>query len=291
MIDEQPRPGLTTPARIIAYDGENARETVDDLATEEPLEIRLVAGTQTRSVAVTMRTPGNDFELAAGFLFNEGVVTRRSDIASISYCIDPEIDAEQRYNIVNVQLASGALPPLERLERHFTISSACGVCGKANIEALQTRAAPIDDPVRVPLQRIAELPDKMRHAQRVFASTGGLHASALFASDGSLLVLREDVGRHNALDKIVGWALLSDRLPLSGCVLLVSGRASYELVQKSIVARIPVVCAVSAPSSLAVDLARSFGVTLLGFVRGSRANAYAGRERITRAAETPAVDR
>jgi FdhD protein len=291
MIDEQPRPGLTTPARIVTYDGDAARETVDDLATEEPLEIRLVAGAQMRSVAVTMRTPGNDFELAAGFLLSEGVIARRDEIAGISYCIDSEIDVEQRYNIVNVQLAAGALPALERLERHFTMSSACGVCGKANIEALQLRAAPIDDPVRISLQQIAELPEKMRNAQRVFASTGGLHASALFSADGKLLVLREDVGRHNALDKIAGWALLNDRLPLAGCVLLVSGRASYELLQKSIVARIPIVCAVSAPSSLAVDLARNFGVTLLGFVRGSRANAYAGRERITRPAETPAADR
>lgn len=280
MID-QPRPGLTTPARIVAYDDGKTREVVDDLATEEPLEIRLVAGTQMRSVAVTMRTPGNDFELAAGFLLSEGVITRHEEIAGISYCIDPQIDAEQRYNIVNVQLAPGALPPLERLERHFTMNSACGVCGKANIEALQTRAAPLDDPMRISLQQIAQLPGKMRDAQRVFASTGGLHASALFDADGKLLVLREDVGRHNALDKIVGWALLEKRLPLSGCVLLVSGRASYELLQKSIVARIPVVCAVSAPSSLAVELAQDFGVTLLGFVRGTRANVYAGRERIT----------
>lgn len=280
MIEES-RPGLTTAARIVAYDGEKVRETVDDLATEEPLEIRLVAGTQMRSVAVTMRTPGNDFELTAGFLLSEGVVTRRDEIAGISYCIDPQVDAEQRYNIVNVQLAPGALPPLERLERHFTMSSACGVCGKANIEALQTRAARIDDPLRISLQQIAQLPEKMRNAQRVFESTGGLHAAALFDTNGALLVLREDVGRHNALDKIVGWALLNDRLPLSGCVLLVSGRASYELLQKSIVARIPVVCAVSAPSSLAVDLAQNFGVTLLGFVRGTRANVYAGKERIT----------
>ncbi|HET6894873.1 MAG TPA: formate dehydrogenase accessory sulfurtransferase FdhD [Candidatus Baltobacteraceae bacterium] len=291
MIDEQPRPGLTTPARILAYDGDSARETVDDLATEEPLEIRLVAGTQVRSLAVTMRTPGNDFELAAGFLLSEGLIARREDIAGISYCIDPDIDAEQRYNIVNVQLAGSALPALERLERHFTMNSACGVCGKANIEALATRAPRLEDEMYVHLDVIAQLPDKMRAAQRVFESTGGLHAAALFDERGDLLVLREDVGRHNALDKIAGWAVLGGRIPLAGCMLLVSGRASYELVQKSIMARIPVVCAVSAPSSLAVELARSFGVTLLGFVRGSRANVYAGPERITRAAETPAADR
>ncbi|HEU5481233.1 MAG TPA: formate dehydrogenase accessory sulfurtransferase FdhD, partial [Candidatus Tumulicola sp.] len=177
------------------------------------------------------------------------------------------------------------------LERHFTMSSACGVCGKANIEALQTRAAPIDDSVRIPRSLIAELPDKMRQAQRVFDSTGGLHAAALFDANGALLVLREDVGRHNALDKIAGWALLNDRLPLRGCILLVSGRASYELVQKSIVAGIPVLCAVSAPSSLAVDLARNFNMTLLGFVRGSRSNVYAGRERITEISKTREADR
>lgn len=280
MIDEQPRPGLTTPARIFAYDDGRAREVVDDLATEEPLEIRLAAGSQIRSLAVTMRTPGNDFELAAGFLCNEGIVRFREEIAGISYCIDPQVDAEQRYNIVNVQLAADALPALERLERHFTVSSACGVCGKANIEALQTRAERIEDDVRIPLNLVAQLPEKMRQAQRVFESTGGLHAAALFNASGELLALREDVGRHNAVDKIVGWAVLSGRLPLRGSVLLVSGRASYELVQKSIVAGIPVLCAVSAPSSLAVDLARNFGMTLLGFVRGSRANVYAGRERI-----------
>jgi FdhD protein len=278
---EEVRPGLTTSTRVVAYDDGKSREFVDDLATEEPLEIRLIAGGQTRSLAVTMRTPGNDFELAAGFLLSEGVARRREDIVGISYCIDPQIDAEQRYNIVNVQLAADALPALERLERHFTVSSACGVCGKANIEALQTRAARLDDPVRVSLDLIAQLPEKMRQAQRVFESTGGLHASALFDSNGTLLALREDVGRHNALDKIAGWGLLNDRLPLRGCALLVSGRASYELVQKCIVAGIPILCAVSAPSSLAVDLARSFGLTLLGFVRGARANVYAEKNRIT----------
>jgi FdhD protein len=277
---EEARPGLTTSARVVVCEDGSTRETVDDLATEEPLEIRLIAGGQTRSLAVTMRTPGNDFELAAGFLLNEGVVHRRDEIAGISYCIDPQIDAEQRYNIVNVGLAGDAAPALERLERHFTISSACGVCGKANIEALQTRAVPLDDPLRVSLDFVAQLPEKMRHAQRVFESTGGLHASALFDANGALLALREDVGRHNALDKIAGWALLNDRLPLRGCVLLVSGRASFELVQKCVVAGIPILCAVSAPSSLAVELARSFGLTLLGFVRGSRANIYAGKERI-----------
>ncbi len=274
------RPGLTTSARITAYEGDSSHEAVDDLATEEPLEIRLVSGTQMRNLAVTMRTPGSDFELAAGFLFAEGVVRTRAEIAGISYCIDPQIDLEQRYNIVNVQLAAPAMPALERLERHFTMSSACGVCGKANIEALQTRAPRIEDPVRVSRSFVGGLPEKMREAQRIFASTGGLHAAALFDEHGTLLALREDVGRHNALDKIAGWALLNDRLPLRGCTLLVSGRASYELVQKSVMAGIPVLCAVSAPSSLAVETARSFGMTLVGFLRGERANVYSCSERI-----------
>jgi FdhD protein len=288
---EDRRPGLTVSANVLAIDGDERRDVIDDLATEEPLEIRLVTQGQTQSAAVTMRTPGSDFELAAGFLYNEGIITSRTEIAGISYCVDPAVDAAQRYNIVNVALAGSNARPLERLERHFTMNSACGVCGKASIEALQTRAARIDDPVTVDLSLVGDLPQRMRDAQRVFASTGGLHAAALFDREGRLLVLREDVGRHNAVDKIVGWALLGERLPLHGCTLLVSGRASYELLQKSIMARIPILCAVSAPSSLAVDLAKEFGVTLLGFVRGRRANVYAGRERIAPASAVSADER
>jgi FdhD protein len=273
------RPGLTTPVAVLALEREHRRELIDDLATEEPLEIRVSAGGQTRSLAITMRTPGNDFELAAGFLFSEGVISARDDIVGIAYCVDPSIDAEQRYNIVTVELAGG-MPALERLERHFTINSSCGVCGKASIEALHVRAQPITDQLQVSYDFVAELPDKMRSAQRIFAATGGLHASALFDKRGNLLALREDVGRHNALDKIVGWALLNDRLPLRECVLLVSGRASYELLQKSVTAGIPIVCAVSAPSSLAAETARAFNVTLCGFVRGSKCNVYSAPGRI-----------
>lgn len=273
------RPGLTTNASMIALEAEQRRELVDDLATEEPLEIRLAARDATQSLAVTMRTPGNDFELAAGFLFSEGLVTRRDDIAGISYCVDPAVGEEQRYNIVTVELA-GAMPALERLERHFTVNSACGVCGKSSIEALHVRAKPIEDRFQISHALISELPEKMRSAQRIFASTGGLHASALFDSAGNLIALREDVGRHNALDKIIGWALLNDRLPLRESVLLVSGRASYELLQKSVTAGIAIVCAVSAPSSLAVDTARAFNVTLCGFVRATRCNVYTAPDRI-----------
>ena len=267
-------------ANVLTLDAQQRRDVVDDLATEEPLEIRLSAGGKTQNVAVTMRTPGADFELAAGFLFSEGIVRRREAIAGISYCVDPAVDVDQRYNIVTVEL-SGAMPELQRFERHFTINSSCGVCGKANIEALRVRADPIADGVRVNAEFIAALPEKMRDAQRIFASTGGLHASALFDEDGALLALREDVGRHNALDKIVGWGLLNDRLPLQNTVLLVSGRASYELIQKSVTAGIPVVCAISAPSSLAVETARAFNVTLCGFVRGEKCNVYSAPERIT----------
>ena len=281
MIDEhETPPGLTTPARVLTLDGANAREVVDELATEEPLEIRLVTRGATERVAVTMRTPGNDFELAAGFLLSEGVIRNIDDIDAISYCVDPAIDVKQRYNIVNVVVAAHVIPDFARLERHFTMTSACGVCGKANIEALATRAQPIVDETSLSSEFIAELPQKMREAQRVFASTGGLHAAALFRDSGMLLALREDVGRHNAVDKAIGWAILNDSVPLHGCVLLVSGRASYELVQKAIVAGVPALCAISAPSSLAVELARAFNLTLVGFVRGERANVYAGRERV-----------
>ena len=281
MIDEhETPPGMTTPSRVLALEGANAREVVDELATEEPLEIRLVTQGAMQRVAVTMRTPGNDFELAAGFLLSEGVIRSIDDIDAISYCIDPAVDVQQRYNIVNVVLAARVIPDFARLERHFTMTSACGVCGKANIEALATRAKPIADDTRLSSEFIAQLPHKMREAQRVFNSTGGLHAAALFRASGTLLAQREDVGRHNAVDKVIGWAILNDSVPLHGCVLLVSGRASYELVQKSIVAGIPALCAISAPSSLAVELARAFNLTLVGFVRGDRANVYAGRERV-----------
>ncbi|MFN2448228.1 MAG: formate dehydrogenase accessory sulfurtransferase FdhD [Candidatus Baltobacteraceae bacterium] len=274
------RPGLTTAARITRYDGATMRDAVDDLATEEPLEIRLLAGGQTKRAALTMRTPGADFELAAGFLLGEGVIAAADDVASITYCLDPDVQADQRYNILSVSLKRGAMPDLERLERHFSAGSACGVCGKATIESLRVRAPRIRASTIVPTAVIASLGPVMRQAQRVFSSTGGLHAAALFDAGGQLLVLREDVGRHNAVDKVVGWALLNGKFPLAETILLVSGRASYELVQKSIVARIPVLCAVSAPSSLAVQLAREFDLTLLGFVRGERANIYSGAERI-----------
>jgi FdhD protein len=283
IFEEAPpaRPGSTTEARVVKVEDGHTAPAFDRLATEEPLEIRLRAGGATRSVAITMRTPGADFELAAGFLYNEGVLASYDALSGITYCVDREVAEEQRYNIVNVDLHGNTLPPLDALERHFTMTSACGVCGKAQLDALRDRGVPkIESSLRASAELICSLPDRLRTVQRVFATTGGLHAAAVFTPDGTVIAAREDVGRHNALDKVVGWALLERRLPLSETILLVSGRASYELLQKAVSAGIPIVCSVSAPSSLAVDVARDFGVTLCGFVRGSRFNVYAGAERL-----------
>ncbi|MQA88021.1 MAG: formate dehydrogenase accessory sulfurtransferase FdhD [Streptosporangiales bacterium] len=275
------RPGSTTRARVRAM--EDGRQVVrrDTLATEEPLEIRLLAGEARQTLAITMRTPGNDFELAAGFCHGEGLVTGREEISQLSYCTDPDIDAEQQYNIVNVKLAHDVLPELRGLERHFTTTSACGVCGKASLDALKLRGCPlVSEGPEVDATTLYRLPDALREAQGLFSSTGGLHAAGLFTADGELVCLREDVGRHNAVDKLVGWALLAGKLPLHNHLLMVSGRSSYEIMQKALVAGIPIVCAVSAPSSLAVDLAAEFGMTLVGFLRGQRFNLYAGAERV-----------
>lgn len=257
------------------------RQDQDAVATEEPLEIRLETGGRTVPLAVTMRTPGDDYELAAGYLFGEGVLRQRADLLALSHCIDPQVDAAQRHNIVNALLRPGLTVDLRRLDRHVFQSSACGVCGKASLDQLETRdcGAPRLS-ARVSHRTLLALPERLRQAQGLFDATGGLHAAGLFAADGRLLAAREDVGRHNAVDKLVGWAFLADRLPLSDHLLLVSGRASFEILQKAYTAGLPVVCAVSAPSSLAVDLARRFGITLVGFLRDRRFNVYAGRERL-----------
>jgi FdhD protein len=281
MDEARVRPGRTTEIRIVNLLGRDRRTGDDTVVTEEPLELRLIAGGASKTLAVTMRTPGNDFELAAGFVYGEGIVRAREAVSEISYCIDPALDTQQRYNIVNVALAAPSLPDLQRFERHFTTSSACGVCGRAQLESMHDLGVkPLPDEWRVEPDLLYTLPAAMREAQAVFASTGGLHAAALFEADGKSVVVREDVGRHNAVDKVVGWALLAGRLPLSRCILMVSGRAGYEIVQKSVMARIPIVCSVSAPSSLAVDVAREFNVTLAGFVRGDRANVYSASDRI-----------
>ncbi|MEO3876130.1 formate dehydrogenase accessory sulfurtransferase FdhD [Nonomuraea sp. B12E4] len=274
------RPGPITRTKIKELNGSVARERRDDLATEEPLEIRLTAPDgERRTVAITMRTPGHDFELAAGFLHGEGLV-RPGDIAAIAYCTDEDLPPEARYNTVTVHIR-GPIPDLPALDRHFLTSSACGVCGSAGLDALHDRCSPIPDgTLRVSPEVLYELPEALRAAQGVFGKTGGLHAAGLFSAGGAPVAVREDVGRHNAVDKLVGWAALTERLPLAEHVLMVSGRASYEIMQKALAAGLPVVCAVSAPSSLAVELAKEFGVTLVGFLRGERCNVYAGEHRL-----------
>jgi len=258
-------------------------ERRDDLATEEPMEIRIQAGEERRTVAITMRTPGHDFELAAGFLYGEGVAAP-ADVVSIAYCTDEDVPREARYNTVTVRLRGDVLPDLPSLDRHFVTSSACGVCGTAGLDALRGRCSPLPDQedLLISTEVLYDLPGRLRSAQGVFGKTGGLHAAGLFTPAGEPLAVREDVGRHNALDKLVGWAMMSGRLPLGGHVLMVSGRTSYEIMQKALTAGLPVVCAVSAPSSLAVDLAREFGMTLVGFLREERFNVYAGAHRIGR---------
>lgn len=251
---------------------------VDTLAVEEPMEIR-VGG---RALTITMRTPGHDFDLAVGFLVGEGVVHAEHHVLSARYCAGTAADGTNTYNVVDVGL-DPALPPLDRsLERNFYTTSACGLCGKASLDAVQTASAwsVADDPLRVTPELLAALPERLRAEQRVFDRTGGLHAAGLFSANGELLVLREDVGRHNAVDKVIGHAARSGLLPLRETILAVSGRASFELVQKALMAGIPALAAVSAPSSLAADLAEETGLTLVGFLRGNSMNVYAGADRV-----------
>lgn len=256
----------------------------DTLTVEEPLELR-VGGT---ALTVTMRTPGHDIELVHGFLLAEGLIRSAEDIAIARYCEGAVTSAESgydenTYNVIDVTLAPGVAAPPATATRSFFTTSSCGVCGKASIEQLRTQSS-FDvraDTTPFAAKVIAELPHTLREQQRTFQRTGGLHAAGLFTHDGELLVAREDVGRHNAVDKVVGWALMNGRLPGTGCVLMVSSRASFELTQKAIMAGIPALAAVSAPSSLAVDCAEDAGMTLVGFVRGQQMNVYAGAERIT----------
>ncbi|MER7640554.1 formate dehydrogenase accessory sulfurtransferase FdhD [Streptomyces sp. NPDC126522] len=251
----------------------------DTLVAEEPLEIRLNG----KPLAITMRTPGDDFALAAGFLVSEGVLANAYDLQNIVYCAGATVDGSNSYNVVDVRTSPDVVMPDITLERNVYTTSSCGLCGKASLDAVRTTARwPIADtpPVRVEPALLASLPDRLRAAQRVFDRTGGLHAAALFSEAGDLLDIREDVGRHNAVDKLVGRALQNGDLPLSRVILLVSGRASFELAQKAVMAGIPVLAAVSAPSSLAVDLAAETGLTLVGFLRGSNMNVYAGEDRI-----------
>ncbi|MDI1460554.1 formate dehydrogenase accessory sulfurtransferase FdhD [Catellatospora sp. KI3] len=281
----------------------------DALAAEEPLEIRVGhRGRPRRPLAVTMRTPGDELDLALGFLFTEGVITSPSDVLTAQLCAGPEVrkgpflslsvgegpllnateelaeeEAGGGYNVVDVVLGDQVAAPDAGVERNFYTTSSCGVCGKASIDAIRVRSRHdvAADPLRVAATLLGELPDRLRRAQRTFERTGGLHAAGLFTAAGELVSVREDVGRHNAVDKVIGAALQAGRLPLAGHVLLVSGRASFELTQKAWLAGIPVLAAVSAPSTLAVDLAEEAGMTLVGFLRGQTMNVYTRPDRIT----------
>jgi FdhD protein len=254
----------------------------DTLAAEEPLEIRVgrTGPGQRAPLAVTMRTPGDDLDLAIGFLLTEGIIGETEDVLTARLCAGT--DTPNTYNVVDVSLAPHVPPPETDPTRNFYTTSSCGVCGKASIDAVRTRSRfPVaEDPLTVTAATLATLPDRLRAAQRVFDRTGGLHAAGLFTPAGDLVALREDVGRHNAVDKVIGWAVRERRLPLRGHLLLVSGRASFELTQKASMAGIPLLAAVSAPSTLAVSLAEEVGMTLVGFLRGSTMNVYAGAHRV-----------
>lgn len=274
----------TTVQRVV---GTALTRDTDVLAIEAPLEISLEHGPtgqrQTQTLAVTMRTPGHDAELAAGFLLSEGIITGPTDIEALTHHADPRRPKE-RGNVLRTTLAPSVVLELDRLERHFYTTSSCGVCGKTSIDAVKATSCPKPPPAgapRVPASLIHQLPQRQRAAQAVFEQTGGLHATALFSAAGELLLLREDVGRHNAFDKVVGAALLAGQLPLAQHVVLLSGRASFELVQKAALAGVAILAAVGAPSTLAVEAAEEFGLTLLGFVRNERFNIYTHAQRIS----------
>jgi FdhD protein len=273
------RRAATTRTRVEVLDGDKVSRREDALATEEPLELRLAwPGRRAEPLAVTMRTPGSDFELAAGFCHAEGLVGL-DGLDTVAYCTDAVLTQDQRYNTVTVTLAGP--PPRDPAPRYGVTSAACGVCGQQSLDELAERDyPPVDETLTVDVDLVRRLPDLLREAQPAFSRTGGLHAAGLFDAAGTAAVVREDIGRHNAVDKVVGWAVRAGRLPLRGCVLLVSGRASFELTQKALMAGIPAMAAVSAPSSLAVELAEEAGMTLVGFLRGSSMNVYTGAHRV-----------
>jgi FdhD protein len=274
LLARKPRSvGLT---QVAEWEDGKLRRKQDYLAAEEPLEIRVGDA----PLSVTMRTPGHDLELAAGFLYTEGLVQRRGQVLALKEP-EPGPTDENRDNVVVATLSPEAAPDFDKMRRHFFAASSCGICGKASIDSVRSRTLSAPNP-DFPLdpEILVRLPDTLRESQAVFGRTGGLHAAALFDSAGKLLVLREDIGRHNAVDKVIGWALLENRVPLSEAILMVSGRGGFEIVQKAIVAGLPVVASVSAPSSLAVQLAREMGQTLIGFLRGRRFVVYSGDSRI-----------
>jgi FdhD protein len=270
---------VTARRRVKHLAADQAITRPETLAVEEPLEIRVNGA----PVTVTMRTPGSDIELAQGFLLTEGIVAGRDDVQTIRYCDGRGTDGTNTYNVLDVTLAPGVKMPDLDVTRNFYTTSSCGVCGKASLEAVRliSRFSPGDDPATVAATTLKAMPDQLRGAQKVFASTGGLHAAALFGLDGAMFVVREDIGRHNAVDKVIGWALEHGRIPMGASVLLVSGRASFELTQKALMAGIPVLAAVSAPSSLAVSLAEESGITLVAFLREDSMNVYTRADRIS----------
>ena len=269
-------PQSAKSTQVIEWDEGRRRAVVDELAVEEPLEIRVNG----QAAGITMRTPGDDFDLAAGFLLTEGIVTRRQAIERIVYGSAP--DGQISGNRVDVALVEAGPIDVSRLERVAAATSSCGVCGRTSIDTVHARGlTPPNAAFKIDADRLTDLPAVLRASQRVFGRTGGLHAAALFDRDGAIIAVCEDIGRHNAVDKVIGRALLSDRLPLSEAVLVVSGRGGFEIVQKALVAAIPIVASVSAPSSLAVQLAREFQQTLIGFLRGRRFIMYSGEHRIT----------
>lgn len=274
----------TSTIEITKIEGATTWNATDVLAVEEPLEIRiawtLASVTTEKSISITMRTPGTDPDLAAGFLFTEGIVRSPAEISSIRHCGRQGSSSDDR-NVIRVELSDGVSIDWKRLERHFYTSSSCGVCGKTSIEALAVTAPPLRQGPSVTIDSILAMPLALQKEQSIFSQTGGLHAAGLFPGEGQLIAIREDVGRHNAVDKVIGAQFLEGATPLSGAILMVSGRASFELVQKALVAGIPILAAVGAPSSLAVELAAEYGMTLIGFVRDDRMNVYCGRERVT----------
>ncbi|RDH80095.1 formate dehydrogenase accessory sulfurtransferase FdhD [Mycolicibacterium moriokaense] len=271
---------VTARRRVRHVTADDAVARPETLVVEEPLELRVNG----KPITVTMRTPGSDVELAQGFLLTEGVIGHRDDLLTVRYCKGVGPENLNTYNVLDVTLAPGVAMPQVDITRNFYTTSSCGVCGKASLDAVRTisRYSPGDDASQVKADTLSSMPQQLRAEQKVFASTGGLHGAALFDADGTTLAVREDIGRHNAVDKVIGWAVEQNRIPLSGTVLLVSGRASFELTQKAVMAGIPVLAAVSAPSSLAVDLASQSGVTLVAFLRGESMNVYTRPDRIKR---------
>lgn len=265
---------------VVKVNGNLADPCDDNVAAEEPLEIRLnyqtPTGRKVKSISVTMRTPGNDADLATGFLYTEGIVRHASDINAIAHV------SEEKENVVVVRLCDNVVPDLGKLERNFYTTSSCGVCGKSSIEAVRTECEIIDTKDSIVIQPVVlcALPDKLRNSQKMFESTGAIHACSLFDPNGNLIMLMEDVGRHNALDKLLGASLMAGMVPVNQHILLLSGRASFELIQKAAMAGIKIVAAVGAPSSLAVQMAEEWGMTLVGFLRGTRFNIYTGAQRI-----------